>query len=226
MHAAYSAALKHGTYHLNGHWQQLREDSHRVGNVHDLHPGKVVQVPFRVTSRRLCSAGRAYQCTVTFIAEQGQALTLSYLMILVMKFLGYTRSATMGILTRRTSTLGYSLSKFSTMACKKHVMLPQHQQIDDCRSVVRRPTLNNAATSGRQATVMLCHAKIAKDLQIPSKPDTQQVWMLGPRKGGCMSYVRAPRLRRLGLTLRQQEQTCLTRFCWQDCLTDRTQIVI
>lgn len=54
-----------------------------------------------------------------------QAITFSYLMILVMKFLGYSRSPTMGMRTRRTRTLGYSDSRLSTMACITRFYLQQ-----------------------------------------------------------------------------------------------------
>ena len=47
----------------------------------------------------------------------GGRRAFSYLMIFVIKLRGYVRSATMGIRTRSTSTLGYSFSRLSTMAC-------------------------------------------------------------------------------------------------------------
>lgn len=49
-------------------------------------------------------------------ADSGRAVTLSYLMILVMKLRVYVKSAQIGIRTRRMRMLGYSFNKLSTSA--------------------------------------------------------------------------------------------------------------
>jgi hypothetical protein len=65
--------------------------------------------------------------------------TFWYLMILLMKLRGYSKSATMGILTRRVRTLGYNLMRLSTMAWSKREQLSTPTFVSYCPALARLP---------------------------------------------------------------------------------------